>query len=65
MAYKVHRLELDIDEEQEVLEDFLNSLEGEVVSILPHLRSFSFFQIYGAGGPRIDFVLIIEKLCQA
>lgn len=60
MAYTVHRLDIDIDEEHEKLEEFLNSLDGEVVSVIPHIRSLSLFQIYGASR-RTDFVLIIEK----
>ena len=35
MKYKVHRLEIRVKSAQETLETFINSLDGEVVSIVP------------------------------
>ena len=43
------------------LERFLNSLEGEVVSIVPNIAKTTIFQIYGFTR-KIDFVLIVEKM---
>jgi len=48
MKYKVHRLEIDLEKDQERLENFLNNLKGEVVSIIPHIAKMNLFQIYGA-----------------
>ena len=35
MSYKVHRLEINVDKDHAQLEQFLNNLHGEVVSIIP------------------------------
>lgn len=60
MKYKVHRFEINMDHSQDSLEQFLNSLEGEVVSIIPNIKNTSLAQIYGISR-KIDFLLIIEK----
>ena len=59
MRYKVHRLDLKMEKDQGKLEDFLNTLRGEVVSVLPNVRPT--FQGMGATA-KIDFLLIIEKV---
>lgn len=61
MSYKVHRLEINLEKDQLMLEDFMNRLKGEVVSIIPNIARTSFFQIYGLTR-KVDFVLIIEKV---
>ena len=48
-------------QDQDKLEQFLNSLEGEVVSIIPNAAKTTIFQIYGVTC-KIDFLFIIEKL---
>ena len=59
MRYKVHRFPLKMSEDQDRLEDFLNRLRGEVVSIIPNVKPT--FQLMGATA-KVDFVLIVEKL---
>lgn len=61
MKYKVHRLKIKMENDQNKLEQFLNNLEGEVVSIIPNIKRTSLFQIYGLTD-KIDFLLIIEKI---
>jgi len=61
MKYKVHRFEIHMEKDQMRLEEFLNTLRGEVVSIVPNNRSISLGQIYGMSR-KVDFLLIIEKL---
>ena len=61
MKYRVHRLEIKIENDQNKLEQFLNNLKGEVVSIIPNIKRTSLFQIYGLTA-KIDFLLIIEKM---
>jgi hypothetical protein len=39
MKYRVHRFEIDMTKDQNRLEDFLNNLDGEVVSIIPSINS--------------------------
>jgi hypothetical protein len=58
MKYRVHRLEVKSDNMQEKLEQFLNKLDGEVISIIPNVRPT--FQLMGATS-KIDFLLIAEK----
>ena len=59
--YRVHRLVVKGDEIYNKLEEFLNNLEGEVVSILPNIKKNSLPQIYGVTG-RVDYLMIVEKI---
>jgi len=59
MKYQVHRLEVKSDNMQEKLEQLLNKLDGEVISIIPNVRPT--FQGMGATA-KIDFLLIVEKV---
>ena len=54
--YIVHRFNLSMTKDQHKLEDFLNSLKGEVVAVLPNITPFPM------SFTRVDFVLIIERL---
>ena len=56
MKYRVHRFELKMTTDQGKLEQFLNSLKGEVVAIVPNV-TISFFWVH-----KVDFLLIVEKL---
>ena len=56
MKYKVHKYYLNMNRDQDQLEQFLNSLEGEVVAITPNV-TISFFWVH-----KVDFLYIIEKL---
>lgn len=58
MKYKVHHLEINMKKDQVKLEQFLNSLEGEVISIVPNVSPS--FQLMGATA-KINFLYIIEK----
>lgn len=59
MGYKVHRLQIKMNEDQVKLEDFLNNLEGEVVTIIPNVKPT--FMLMGATA-KVDFVLIVERV---
>lgn len=61
MSYRVHRLDIDIEQDHQKLERFLNDLEGEVVSMIPNYKRTSLLQIYGAAS-KIDFLLIVERV---
>lgn len=52
MSYRVHQFDLDMKRDQTRLEQFLNSLTGEIVAILPNV----------IGGAAIDFLLIVERV---
>lgn len=59
MKYRVHRLEVNSDNMQENLRQFLNTLEGEVISVIPNVRPALMFL---GGSAKIDFLLIVEKI---
>ena len=59
MKYKVHRFDIKMDKDQARLEQFLNNLEGEVVSIVPNVKPT--FQGMGATA-KVNFLFIVEKL---
>ena len=55
VKYRVHRFDMSMTKDQMKLEQFLNSLEGEVVAIIPNIT-------LGLTAPHIDFLLIVEKV---
>ena len=61
MKYKVHKFEINMENDPFELERFLNNLKGEVVSIIPNVARTTLFQIYGASR-KIDFLLVVEKI---
>ncbi len=58
MKYKVHRIKVKSDDMQEKLEQFLNTLNGDVISVIPNVKPT--FQMMGATA-KIDSLLIVEK----
>ena len=59
MRYKVHRLEVKEKTAREQLEDYLNQLRGEVISVVPFVSPV--FLMMGATS-RVKFLLILEKI---
>jgi hypothetical protein len=59
MKYRVHQLQIKMNEDQAKLEQFLNSLGGEVVSIIPNVKPT--FLWMGATA-KVDFLFIVEKI---
>lgn len=55
--YRVHRFDLSMTRDQSKLEQFLNSLEGEVIAIFPNVTITPF-----TWAARVDFLLIVEKV---
>ena len=45
--------------DQHILEQFLNDLDGEVVSIIPNVRPHF---TMGGMGSRVSFLYIVEKI---
>lgn len=58
MKYKVHRVDVKNDNMQEKLEQFINRLNGEVISIIPNVKPT--FQLMGATA-KVDHLLVVEK----
>ena len=58
MKYKVHKFEINMNQDELMLERFLNNLSGEVVSIIPNVKPV--FRPMGATA-KVDFLLIVEK----
>ena len=56
MKYRVHRFDIKMARDQGKLEQFLNNLEGEVVSIVPNV-TIQFFWAH-----HVNFLLIVEKV---
>ena len=54
MKYRVHRFNIRMTRDQGRLEQFLNSLEGEVVAIIPNVTPVP--------ATYVDFLLIVEKV---
>ncbi len=57
MKYRVHRLNVNMSDDTQKLEQFLNNLKGEVVSIVPDIKTIFLFH-----GTKIKSFIIIEKL---
>ena len=57
MKYRVHRFNLKMTEDQDKLEQFLNSLRGEVAAIIPNVAPVP-FTLHA----KVDFLLIVEKV---
>ena len=59
MKYRIHRFDLDMTKDQNKLEQFLNSLDGEVISLIPSIDpKFT----AGGMGAKVSFLLIVEKI---
>jgi hypothetical protein len=59
LKYRVHRFDVKMSQDQERLEQFLNGLEGELVTIIPNVRPHF---TMGGMGARVSFLYIVEKL---
>ena len=59
--YRVHRLEVKGEDIYNKLEQFINDLEGEVISIIPNIKKASLPQIYGVTA-KVDFIMIVERI---
>lgn len=57
MRYQVHQFDLATARDRHDLEDFLNGLEGEVISVLPDLTGFP--------AVPLPVVWIIERIDEA
>jgi len=55
MRYRVHRFEISMTKDQHKLEQFLNNLEGDLISIVPNVISPFSFSL-------VNFLLIVEKV---
>ena len=57
--YRVHRFNLQMTADQNGLEQFLNGLDGEVVTIIPNVKPKV---TPGGVGANVDFLLIVENV---
>ena len=55
MNYRVHRFDITMAKDQGRLEQFLNSLSGDVIAIVPNV-TIGFFWAH-----RVNFLLVIER----
>lgn len=54
MRYRVHEFRIRMTRDRSKLEQFLNSLDGEVVAIIPNVKTSWYIT-------SVDFLLIVEK----
>jgi hypothetical protein len=54
MKYRIHKFNLRMTKDGDKLELFLNSLEGEIVSIIPNVTPVP--------ANYVNFVLVVEKV---
>ena len=59
MKYNVHQFKINMSKDRDKLEQFLNSLEGEIVAIFPNIKPK--FLPMGATAI-IDFLFVVEKV---
>jgi len=59
MKYRVHRFDINMAKDQSKLELFLNSIEGEIMTIFPNIKPK--FLLMGASAV-VDFLFIVEKV---
>ena len=59
MKYIVHEIDVNPDNIQARLENFINQLSGEVLAIMPNMRPT--FQLMGATA-KVHSMLIVEKI---
>lgn len=60
MKYRVHKFDIVMENDQIRLEEFINSLRGDIISIIPNNKKVTLAQIYGVSR-KVDFLYIIEK----
>jgi hypothetical protein len=53
--YRVHRFDIKMTADQSKLEQFLNSLDGQIFAIIPNV-TMGFLWIHS-----VDFLFIVEK----
>ena len=59
MSYEIHRFDINMEKDQDKLKQFINSLRGEIVTIIPNVKPT--FRPMGATA-KVDFLYIIEKI---
>jgi hypothetical protein len=59
MKYKVHQFDIDMRKDKDKLEQFLNGLDGEVVSVFPNIKP----TLQGMGATaKVNFLYTVEKM---
>ena len=58
MKYEVHRFDINMEKDKDKLKQFLNSLKGDVLAIIPNIKPI--FKPMGATA-KVDFLYIVEK----
>jgi hypothetical protein len=52
----VHEIEVRMTEDRETVENFLNSLEGEILAVIPNVHN-----IWGTQHVGVDFLWVVER----
>lgn len=56
MKYRVHKIDVNNENIRETLEQFLNTLDGDVLAVIPNVVRFA--MLYGA---KINALFVVEK----
>jgi hypothetical protein len=54
--FHIHEVGVRMTEDRDAVQDFLNTLEGEVIAIIPNVHSVSTIGHVG-----VDFLWVVEK----
>lgn len=57
MKYKTHKIDVTRSNMRQEIDNYINKLEGEIISIVPHTTTFFLFY-----GTRTSYVVIVEKI---
>lgn len=52
----IHEIEVRMTEDRETVENFLNSLEGEILAVIPNVHN-----IWGSNQIGVDFLWVVER----
>ena len=58
MKYRVNRIDVKTDNMQEKLENFINKMEGDLISVIPNVKPT--FMMMGATA-KINYILVVEN----
>ena len=59
MKYRVNRIDVKTGDMQEKLENFINKMDGDLISVIPNVKPT--FMMMGATA-KVNYILVVEKL---
>ena len=59
MKYRVSRIDVKTGDMQEKLENFINKMDGDLISVIPNVKP-TYLPIGGAA--KVDYILVVENI---